>query len=106
MLDAGGGSELAKSEVPAVEFGPSARDHQKLTLDVAYVGTHGYDEIHTIDLNEAAIGSGWDVIPRLLGTVAKPGCIGVGTRWPNLFSNPWLPTGSLSPTGLRCRYYG
>ena len=31
-----------------------------LTLDVAYVGVHGCDEIHTIDLNEPALGSGWD----------------------------------------------
>ena len=31
-----------------------------LTLDVAYVGVHGFDEIHTVDLNEPALGSGWD----------------------------------------------
>jgi Carboxypeptidase regulatory-like domain len=43
----------------------------KLTLDVAYVGTHGYNEIHTIDLNEAAIGSGWDASALLKST-----CIG------------------------------
>jgi hypothetical protein len=32
----------------------------QLTLDVAYVGVHGYDEIHTVDLNEPAVGSGWN----------------------------------------------
>jgi hypothetical protein len=31
-----------------------------LTLDVAYVGTHGYNEIHSADLNEPAVGTGWD----------------------------------------------
>ncbi len=31
-----------------------------LTLDVAYVGVHGFDEIHTIDLNEPALGTGWN----------------------------------------------
>ena len=31
-----------------------------LTLDVAYVGVHGYDETHSVDLNEAPVGSGWD----------------------------------------------
>ena len=31
-----------------------------LTLDVAYVGVHGYDEIHSVDLNEPAFGTGWD----------------------------------------------
>ena len=31
-----------------------------LTLDVAYVGVHGYDETHSVDLNEPALGSGWD----------------------------------------------
>jgi hypothetical protein len=31
-----------------------------LAIDVAYVGTHGYNEIHTVDLNEPAVGTGWD----------------------------------------------
>ena len=31
-----------------------------LTLDVAYVGVHGYDETHSVDLNEPALGSGWN----------------------------------------------
>jgi len=31
-----------------------------LTLDVAYVGVHGFDEIHTVDLNEAPLGTGWN----------------------------------------------
>ncbi len=31
-----------------------------LTIDVAYVGTHGYNEIRSIDLNEPALGTGWD----------------------------------------------
>ena len=34
--------------------------NNNLTLDVAYVGVHGYDEIHTVDLNEPALGSGWN----------------------------------------------
>ena len=32
-----------------------------ITLDVAYIGVHGWNEIHSIDLNEPALGSGWDV---------------------------------------------
>ncbi|HZP33530.1 MAG TPA: TonB-dependent receptor [Candidatus Acidoferrales bacterium] len=30
-----------------------------LTLDVAYVGVHGYNEQNTVDLNEAPVGAGW-----------------------------------------------
>jgi len=30
-----------------------------LTLDVAYVGNHGYDETHSIDLNGVPVGTGW-----------------------------------------------
>lgn len=30
-----------------------------LTLDVAYVGDHGYDETHSIDLNGVPVGTGW-----------------------------------------------
>jgi len=32
----------------------------RLTLDVAYVGIHGYDEANMVDLNEPAVGTGWD----------------------------------------------
>jgi hypothetical protein len=31
----------------------------QLTLDVAYVGVHGYDETHSIDLNAVPVGTGW-----------------------------------------------
>ena len=31
-----------------------------LTLDVAYVGNHGWDEQFLEDINEPAVGSGWD----------------------------------------------
>ena len=31
-----------------------------LTLDVAYVGNHGYNEEYVTDLNQPAIGAGWD----------------------------------------------
>jgi TonB dependent receptor-like, beta-barrel len=31
-----------------------------LTLDVAYVGNHGYAETHSIDLNAVPVGTGWD----------------------------------------------
>ena len=43
-----------------MEYGHSARHHQQLTLDVAYVGVHGYNEAHSVDLNEPALGTGWD----------------------------------------------
>jgi len=32
----------------------------QLTLDVAYVGVHGFDEAQMVDLNEPALGTGWD----------------------------------------------
>jgi carboxypeptidase family protein/TonB-dependent receptor-like protein len=31
----------------------------QLTLDIAYVGNHGYDETHSIDLNAVPVGTGW-----------------------------------------------
>ena len=31
----------------------------RLTLDVAYVGNHGYDETRLIDLNAVPVGTGW-----------------------------------------------
>jgi hypothetical protein len=31
----------------------------RLTLDVAYVGNHGYAETHSIDLNAVPVGTGW-----------------------------------------------
>jgi hypothetical protein len=31
----------------------------RLTLDVAYVGNHGYDETHTVDLNAVPVGTGY-----------------------------------------------
>ena len=30
------------------------------TLDIAYVGNHGYNENHSVDLNSPALGAGWD----------------------------------------------
>jgi hypothetical protein len=32
----------------------------RLTLDLAYIGIHGYDEANMVDLNEPAVGTGWD----------------------------------------------
>jgi len=32
----------------------------RLTLDVAYVGNHGYNENHSIDINAVPVGTGWD----------------------------------------------
>ena len=45
-----------------------------MTIDVAYVGTHGYNESHTIDLNEAPLGAGYTpaVIATCIGTPASP----------------------------------
>jgi len=42
-----------------------------LTLDVAYVGVHGYNEIHTQDLNEPGLGAGWDFT-----ALGAAGCLG------------------------------
>ncbi len=57
-----------------------------LTLDVAYVGVHGYDEIHTVDLNEPALGSGWDA-----SAIGAAGCLGSVTA-------PIVPTQTSSTT--------
>jgi hypothetical protein len=46
-----------------------------LTLDVAYVGVHGWNEIHTVDLNEPALGSGWDS-----SAILKAGCLGLANN--------------------------
>jgi hypothetical protein len=46
-----------------------------LTLDVAYVGVHGWNEIHTVDLNEPALGSGWDS-----SVILKAGCLGAANN--------------------------
>ena len=37
----------------------------KLTLDVAYVGDHGYDIETMVDLNQPAIGAGWNTLAAL-----------------------------------------
>ena len=50
----------------------------RLTLDVAYVGNHGYDETHSIDLNGVPVGTGWTptVINNCIlnGGTAANGC--------------------------------
>ena len=40
-----------------------------LTLDVAYVGDHGYDIETMVDLNQPAIGTGWNTPSAALGGV-------------------------------------
>jgi carboxypeptidase family protein/TonB-dependent receptor-like protein len=50
-----------------------------LTLDVAYVGVHGYAETHTVDLNEPALGTGWNPTSKtqtIFGQPAKTFCLG------------------------------
>jgi hypothetical protein len=50
----------------------------QLTLDIAYVGNHGYDETHSIDLNAVPVGTGWTptVIANCIanGGTAANGC--------------------------------
>ena len=46
-----------------------------LTLDVAYVGVHGYDETRSVDLNEAPLGVGWDN-SAIFSTVTGQNCLG------------------------------
>ncbi len=48
-----------------------------ITLDVAYVGVHGWNEIHSIDLNEPALGAGWDT-----GAIFAAGCLGTNQAAP------------------------
>lgn len=56
-----------------------------LTLDVAYVGVHGYDETHSVDLNEPALGSGWDpnaTTQTIFTSSAKNNCLGANPASP------------------------
>ena len=57
-----------------------------MTLDVAYVGVHGWNEIHTVDLNEPALGAGWDP-----SSISAAGCLGSLTA-------PVVPTQFSTPT--------
>ena len=41
-----------------------------LTIDVAYVGNHGFDEPSRIDLNQPPLGSGWNTANASLGGVS------------------------------------
>jgi Carboxypeptidase regulatory-like domain len=57
-----------------------------ITLDVAYVGVHGYNEQNTIDLNQAPIGAGWTpsaVSDCLAQTTGPSGAIATGTYTTN-----------------------
>ena len=47
-----------------------------LTLDVAYVGVHGYDETHSVDLNEPALGVGWDPTRQFSRRLLRQNCLG------------------------------
>jgi Carboxypeptidase regulatory-like domain/TonB dependent receptor len=44
----------------------------KLTLDVAYVGNHGFDEEQIVDVNQPVVGAGWDAsaISTCVGSAA------------------------------------
>lgn len=44
----------------------------KLTLDVAYVGTHGWNESTVVDLNEPPIGTGWAGAPTTACLASAP----------------------------------
>ena len=65
-----------------------------LTLDVAYVGVHGYDETRSVDLNEAPVGVGWDN-SAIFSTTGQT-CLGTDP------ASPVVPTQS-SLTTLYCR---
>ena len=63
-----------------------------LTLDVAYVGVHGFNEIHTIDLNEPALGAGWNPSSPTQ-TISAATCLGS-------LATPTVPT-QLSSTSCK-----
>ena len=50
----------------------------QLTLDVAYVGVHGFDEPVKVDLNEPGLGTGWDAFAICGGAAGAPAssCVG------------------------------
>jgi len=50
-----------------------------LTLDVAYVGTHGYNEVRSVDLNEPALGTGWNT-PWSATSIATFNAAQTGTK--------------------------
>ena len=49
----------------------------RLTLDVAYVGNHGYDETRSLDLNAVPVGTGWT-------SAAINTCVTTGTCRPDM----------------------
>jgi hypothetical protein len=49
----------------------------RLTLDVAYVGNHGYDETRSLDLNNVPLGTGWT-------SAAVNTCVTTGTCKPDM----------------------
>lgn len=53
-----------------------------VTLDVAYVGVHGWNEIHSIDLNEPALGSGWDATALFPVAGGASPCLGTNPASP------------------------
>jgi hypothetical protein len=58
-----------------------------ITLDVAYVGVHGWNEIHTVDLNEPTVGSGWDasaLFPSAGPPAPANACLGPNPAAPNV----------------------
>jgi len=55
-----------------------------LTLDVAYVGVHGYHETHTVDVNEPALGTGWNPNSKTQ-TIFKAGCLGTDPANPVVY---------------------
>ena len=99
-----------------MEFGHPAGHHQCLTLDVAYVGNHGFQEESTLTLTSRRLALGGTVLrsptcrqPRALTThVCKPDAAAeVGgqysAQFPYLSNIDWATNGGSSPTTTPCR---
>ena len=89
----------------------------RLTVDVAYVANHGFDETLVTDLNSVPVGTGWTpaVITACLnstngstasGTACKPNAAAIKTARPFNAAFPWFNYIIRPTSGFRSNYNG
>ncbi len=77
----------------------------KLTLDVAYVGNHGADEQAQIDLNQPALGTGWNTPSSALGGLTPAAyCLASAPTYANCGGNKTV-TGAVSTNATAAGAY-
>jgi len=67
-----------------------------LTLDVAYVGNYGFDEISTYDLNQPTLGIGWTTSTATAGAVPCAASLNLTALTASCTSNTAVETGFYS----------